>query len=108
MPNIPKGAKTPTDRLSAEVKAEEASAEGEFVTVEFKGVPLRVLPFLDWDKDAVAHLNTLNIGAWAPLALHPADVTKFNKIKATLRETLPFIKEAAAQGGGDLGEFLAS
>jgi hypothetical protein len=102
MPQIPEGAKKPSDRLKA-----ESAAEGEF-TAEFKGVELRVLPFLDWDKDAVSHINNLNLSLWAEGALHPDDVKKFASVKASLREALAFIKDAAAQGGGDLGEFLAS
>lgn len=103
MPNIPEGAKKPSDRL----KAEASNEDGEFVA-EFKGVPLRVLPFLDWDKDAVSHINNLNLSQWAAGALNPDDVAKFSGVKATLREALAFIKSVAAEGGGDLGEFLAS
>jgi hypothetical protein len=103
MATVPDGAKKPSDRLKAEAKAEEG-----YVVEEFKGVALRVRAFLDWDMDAMSHLNVMNFLAWAPCALHPDDVAKFSKVKATQGEALKFIKAVAAKGGADLGEYLAS
>ena len=104
MPTVPKGAKTPTDRLKAEAQGSDAD---EFA-VDLKGTKIRVLHPLDWDKNAAAALNSLNFPAWAEGAVHPDDVAKFNNTKATLRETMEALKDIEAQAGVVVGEFLAS
>jgi hypothetical protein len=103
MPEIPEGAKKPADRLKAEV--ENATEE---TVAEFKGVSLRVMPFLDWERHAMQHLNNFNYDGWAEGALHPEDFKKFLKIKSTNREIMQFIGKASANAGADLGEFGAS
>jgi hypothetical protein len=104
MATVPKGAKTPTDRLKAEAAA---SDDAEF-SVDLNGTKIRVLHPLDWDKNAAAALNTLNFPAWAEGAVHPEDVAKFNSTKATLRETMTALKDIEAQAGVVVGEYLAS
>ena len=104
MPTVPKGAKTPTDRLKSEA---QASDEAEF-SVDLNGTRIRILHPLDWDKNAGAALNRLDFPAWAEGAIHPDDVAKFNATKATLRETITAMKDIEAQAGVVVGEFLAS
>lgn len=103
MPSVPEGAKKPSDRL----KAEAENAADETVT-EFKGHKIRVLPFLDWERHAIQHVNVLNIDGWAEAAIHPDDLKTFQGIKSTMGEALQFIKDAAAHAGADLGELGAS
>lgn len=104
MPAVPKGAKTPTDRLKAEATA---SDDAEF-TVDLNGTKIRILHPLDWDKNAGAALNRLDFPAWAQGAVHPDDVAKFNNTKATLRQTIEAMKDIEAQAGVVVGEYLAS
>ncbi|MGZ4518956.1 MAG: hypothetical protein ACXVXP_02985 [Mycobacteriaceae bacterium] len=104
MPTVPKGAKTPTDRLKAEA---QASDDAEF-TVDLNGTKIRVLHPLDWDKNATAALNRLDFPAFAEGAIHPDDVAKFNATKATLRETMSALKDIEAKAGVVVGEYTAS
>jgi len=103
MPNIPAGAKKPSDRLKAE--AENAGSE---LTFEFKGHSITVLPFLDWERHALAHINTLDLDKWAECAIHPDSVAEFKGISCTMREGLSFVRECAEAAGADLGELGAS
>lgn len=107
MPEIPKGAKKPSDHLKAEVEALDQTAP---VTFEFKGAQFRVLPFFDWDKSAVQAINTLNVDGWARGALHEDDVAQFVNTRATVRESVQFVKHVGEIMGADLdpGELFAS
>ena len=105
MPPVPKAAKKPTDHLKAE--AEALDAEG-YANWDFAGASFRVLPFLDWDKSAMTAVNRLDINGWAIGAVHNDDAARFVAAKATMRETLAFIREVTAHAGADTGEFFAS
>lgn len=105
MPEIPKGAKRPADRL----KAEAETVDSDQPTVhEFKGHEYRVLSFFDWDKTAMTAINRLDMDGWAAGALHPDDVARFITTRATLRETIAFVKSVTQATGVDVGELFAS
>ncbi len=105
MPNVPKGAKAPTDRLAAEAKAVDGPDE---MVMDLNGTPIRVLNPMDWDKNAAACMTTLDFAGWAEAAVVPDDLEKFNATKASIRQTLLAIKAVSEGASVDVGEFFAS
>ncbi len=106
MPTIPAGAKKPADRMRAEAKSLDNA--DEFTVHEFKGHNYRVLPFMDWDKTAMAAVNNLDFNAWARGAMHPDDIPRFVTSPGKMRETIAFVKDVTADMGIDVGELFAS
>ena len=101
MPNIPAGAKKPSDRR----RAEEST---DHYVGELAGVEIRVLPPGEWRKSANVALRQANWDAWAASAVHADDVEAFQALDPTNDEFSVFIQGALRNFGINQGESKAS
>jgi hypothetical protein len=97
MPEIPAGAKKPSDRR----RAEEST---ETYTGTLDGVEIRVLPQGEWRKSANVSLRQGDWDGWAASAVHPEDVKQFKQLDPTNNEFSAFVTDALRHFGVDLGE----
>lgn len=85
-------------------EAQEAEADGEFVTLPVGSIKVRVRPQKDWRMSDLRALNKGDLDAWADAVIHPDDLDDFFDQDITMREFQAFAEEAASETGDDLGK----
>ncbi|GAB7187149.1 hypothetical protein ATKI12_6980 [Kitasatospora sp. Ki12] len=79
--------------------AQEIEATADYVAVDLDGETLRVLPVGRWRPSMLRALRTADFDAWASLALHPDDVSRFVELDATMDEIGDFTSRAMSAAG---------
>jgi len=97
MPNIPEGAKKPSDRRRAEESTDVYAGT-------LDGVEIRVLPQGEWRKSAMRSMRQGDWDGWASSAVHADDLAAFKKLDLTNNEFGEFVTNALQHFGVDTGE----
>lgn len=84
-------------------EAQEAEAEGHFITVELCGEEVQIVPPTAWRTSWQRLLNAGQIDAFAEKIFHPDDYEVFLDIDPTMQEWLDFTERAAEMAGESLG-----
>lgn len=86
------------------VQAQEAEAEGLYVTALLCGEELQVIPPGSWRQSQQRLLNQGQIDAFAELVIHPDDIERYYDLDPTNEEFGEFVADAAQQAGESLGK----
>lgn len=85
-------------------EAQEAEADGHYVTASLCGEELQIIPPGAWRQSWHRLLNRGMFDEFAELVLHPDDVDAYMEIDPTNDEFNDFVTEAAGQSGESLGK----
>lgn len=85
-------------------EAQEAEADGKFVTLLVGDLKVRIRPQRDWRMSHLRALNQGDFDAWAEGVLHPDDLDEFLDQDITLAQFQEFAEEASRETGDDLGK----
>lgn len=100
MPEVPKGAKQPSDRAKKEVKAE---VEGG-ATIVWRGKKVTVLPRDEWPWDCGEFLANAQFVSWSRDALTKKSFEHVLAQRPTVRDFDELLAELMQALGEDLGE----
>lgn len=85
-------------------EAQEAEAEGQYVTALLCSEELQIIPPGQWRQSWQRLLNQGQVDAFAEKVVHPDDLEAFFEIDPTNNELGEFIADAAQQAGESLGK----
>ncbi|MFI8872500.1 hypothetical protein [Streptomyces sp. NPDC055243] len=84
--------------------AQEAEAEGHYVTALLADVEIRVVPPGAWRQSWQVQLASGQFAAFAAHVLHPDDVDLYWEVDPTNDDFEAFVADAAGQSGESLGK----
>ncbi|MER6492728.1 hypothetical protein [Streptomyces griseorubiginosus] len=84
-------------------EAQEAEAEGQYITVELCGEDVQIVPPTAWRTSWQRLLNNGQIDAFAEKVFHPDDFELFLELDPTMEEWIDFTERASRMAGESLG-----
>jgi hypothetical protein len=93
----------PEAELTAD-EAQEAEAEGQYITAELCGEEVQIVPPTAWRASWHRMLNQGQLDAFAEKVLHPDDYELYEELDPTILEFLQFTEDAAQRSGESLGK----
>ena len=109
-PGATRAASRPTSRRedveeteATPAEAQEAEAEGQYITVELCGEDVQIVPPTAWRTSWQRLLNNGQIDAFAEKVFHPDDFDLYLELDPTIVEFMEFTEDAAQASGESLG-----
>jgi len=109
-PGATRAASRPTSRRedveeteATPAEAQEAEAEGQYITVELCGEDVQIVPPTAWRTSWQRLLNNGQIDAFAEKVFHPDDFELFLELDPTMEEWIDFTERASRMAGESLG-----
>lgn len=93
----------PDDADVSPSEAQEAEAEGRYISVELCGEDVQIVPPTAWRTSWQRLLNAGQIDAFAEKVFHPDDFELFVELDPTMEEWVDFTERASRMAGESLG-----
>ncbi|HEY6115616.1 MAG TPA: hypothetical protein VI172_06625 [Candidatus Dormibacteraeota bacterium] len=93
-----------TEPEVASDEAQEAEADGQYVTAELCGEDVQIIPPAGWRTSWQRMLNAGNLDGFAEKVFHPDDYDRYLELDPTIVEFLEFTQDAAERSGESLGK----
>jgi hypothetical protein len=100
----PQSRRTVDEPAPTPAEAQQAEAEGHYVTAELCGEDIQIIPPTVWRTSWQRMLNEGNLDGFAAKILHPDDYELYLELDPTIMEFMQFVEDAAQRSGESTGK----